>query len=97
MAVVVVVAGLAMGLGADGRQMVTACSGGSLKFWDIRSAGGPGLVRAVEAHSGGSGLTCLAAHPAAPLLATGTKTHTVKVFSKPLPSFPSLTTSVATY
>ena len=79
-----------MALEPGGRrdQLVTGSSNGELKYVDLRKLGGEadprggnmGVWQRVEAHSKGS-MTALAAHPNAPLLATGTNTqvgpHTV--------------------
>ena len=60
-------------------RLVTAGANGMLKLWDLRSSHGP--VKSIQAHAPTSGLSVLAAHPNAPLLATATKTHTLKVWT----------------
>jgi len=61
-------------------RLVTATTGGMLQLWDVRAAA-RGPTREVQAHSSASGLTALASHPHAPLLATATKTHSLKVWT----------------
>ena len=79
-------AGMVAGPGGRPHQLVTACAAGELAFVDWRGAGGAGaapaaaVVAAVTAHSTG-GLSALAAHPHAPLLATGTTSQVVKLWS----------------
>lgn len=68
--------------GLPGARLVTAAANGMLKLWDIRRTGDPSSpTKAVKAHSPTSGLSVLAWHPHAPLLATATKTHTLKVWT----------------
>ncbi len=75
-------AGMALEPGGRRDQLVTAASNGELKYVDLRKLGGEadprggnmGVWQRVEAHSKGT-LTALAAHPNAPLLATGTNTQ----------------------
>ena len=78
-------AGLVAGPGGRPHQLVTACPTGELAFIDWRRAGdgappAVGVTATVAAHSTG-GLSALAAHPHAPLLATGTTSQVVKLWS----------------
>jgi len=64
---------------AGSSRLVAACANGMLKFWDLRATSQP--LRTVQAStSPTSGLSVLAAHPNAPLLATGSRTQMVKVW-----------------
>ena len=86
-----------MALEPGGRrdQLVTGSSNGELKFVDLRKLGGEadprggnmGVWQRVEAHSKGS-VTALAAHPNAPLLATGTNTQVEPILSVLISCFP---------
>ena len=76
------------GGGSGGHRLVTAAASGELAFSDWRGASGgaltsstaAGVVKVVTAHASG-GLTALASHPRAPLLATGTAAAVVKLWS----------------
>lgn len=60
-------------------RLVTAATGGMMRLWDLRVPSQP--QRSIQAHSPSSGLTTLASHPHAPLLATATRTHSLKVWT----------------
>lgn len=70
------------GLGSG--MFISGSVRGDVRFWDLRRASssaassGGGLVRTIEAHR--SGMSAMAVHPYAPLIASGSNNQFIKVF-----------------
>ena len=83
--------GMVLEPGGISNQLVTATGSGEMKFSDFRMSNGEGqmgVFKTVQAHNRGV-LSALAAHPAAPLIATGT-TSQVHCLSLKTVTFPVL-------
>ncbi|KNC48222.1 WD-repeat protein mip1 [Thecamonas trahens ATCC 50062] len=58
------------------RHVISGSSGGSIRTWDLRADGPTAQIKAYD-----KGMTALAVHPSAPLMAAGSQNQFVKVFN----------------